>query len=263
VMNDFQQGDVSDISVFKDIELTLPLLDPVVLFEQMEEAGIEKSILYAVDAPMVTASNEYVAMLVAKAPEKLIGFASVNPLKPNAVEILEHAVKDLGLKGLKLHPPLQNFYPNDKACFPLYKKAQELGIPIVFHVGSTPFGSLVKLGTANPMLLDEVACAFPKLNIIMTHLGTLWDKEAFMVVEKNPNVFIDTAAYLYEIPQIINSDLIHRIGENKLIFGTDYPMPFAGKRHEMKDFVEAIKNLDISNELKQKIFFENISNLLK
>lgn len=242
----------------------MEFLSEETLDKQMNEAGIDTSVLYALDAPIMPASNEYVASLCKKSPARRIGFASVNPLKENAVEIIENALKKLGLQGCKFHPPLQNFYPNDKRIFPLYSKLQELNVPVVFHTGTTPFGNLARLDRANPLLIDEVACEFPKLRIMLTHLGTLWDREAFMVVEKNKNVFIDTAAYLYEIPQLLTPELVERIGEDKIIFGTDYPTPLKkGLGHNMKSFVECINNLNLSDKIKQKIFSENFNKFLK
>ena len=210
------------------------------LFQQMREAGVTQTVLFACEAPIVYSSNEYVAKLCAAFPEQLIGFASVLPQRPDAVAVIEHAINGLGLKGIKFHPPLQNFYPNDERIFPIYQKAVDLNVPVVFHVGTTPFGPLARLDQANPLLLDEVACAFPKLRIMLTHLGTLWHNEAFMVTEKNSNVYIDTAAYIYEIRQILTMDLIERVGAHKFIFGTDYPMPFGNRAHRMKDFVDCI-----------------------
>lgn len=250
------------ISVLKEIEATLPLLSPDTLFAQMDEAGISKSILYAVDAPIVYASNEYVKTLCDNYPDRLIGFASVNPKDPNAVDVFEKAIRELGLRGLKLHPPLQDFFPNDKDIFPIYEKAVELDVPVVFHVGTTPFGSLCRLSQANPVLIDDVAVQFPNLRIMLTHLGTLWHNEAFMVVEKNPNVFIDTAAYLYEIKNLLTLDLIERIGPNKIIFGTDYPMPYAGRVHRMKDFVDCIRDLNLPDNIIKGIFKENLGAFL-
>ncbi|MBZ0110330.1 MAG: amidohydrolase family protein [Candidatus Scalindua rubra] len=245
------------ISVLQDLEATLPLLSPQTLIAQMDEAGISKSVLYAVDAPIVYASNEYVQSLCAQFPDRLMGFASVNPNGANAVERLDKAINERGLLGLKLHPPLQNFFPNDEAVFPIYEKALELKIPVVFHVGTTPFGSLSRLSQANPLLIDDVSVEFPELRIMLTHLGTLAHKEAFMVVEKNPNVYIDTSAYLYEIKEILTLDLITRLGPNKVIFGTDYPMPYAGVIHQMKDFVECLKNLDLTEDVLEGIFHKN------
>lgn len=252
-----------ELEVFKDLENTLALLKPDELLFQMDEAGVAKSVLFACEAPIVYSSNEYVADLCRKHPDRFIGFASVNPLRKDAVKIIESAVDKLGLKGIKFHPPLQNFYPNDKRVFPVYEKASQLEVPVVFHIGTTPFASLARLDTAYPILIDEVACAFPDLRIMLTHLGTLWHNEAFMVAEKNPNVFIDTSAYVYEIKDLLTKEIIQRVGEDKFIFGTDYPMPFGGKSHRMKDFVECLQSLDLSQETKEKVFFKNIELLLK
>jgi predicted TIM-barrel fold metal-dependent hydrolase len=250
------------IPVLRDLEASLPMLLPETAIAQMDEAGIEKSILYAVLAPIVYASNEYVHDLCTRFPDRFIGFASVNPKDPKAPAVLEAAVRDMGMKGLKLHPPLQDFFPDDEAVFPVYEKAAELNIPVVFHVGTTPFGPLCRLSQANPLLLDEVAVRFPQLRIMLTHLSTLWHNEAFMVVEKNPNVFIDTAAYLYEIPQILTLDLLTRIGPEKVIFGTDYPMPYAGRIHRMKDFVDCIAGLGLPEDMLEGIFHRNLERLL-
>ena len=254
---------LESIASFKRIQETIPLLSLETVLGQMDEAGIAKGVLFACDAPILYASNEFVAETCRKNSDRLSGFASVNPKQKDAPKILEDAVKNLDLKGLKLHPPLQDFFPNDKEAWPLYQQAVTLNIPVVFHVGSTPFGSLVKLAQADPMLLDEVAIAFPATKIILTHLGTMWHNEAFMVVEKNPNVFIDTAAYPYEIAQLLTPELVQRIGETKIVFGTDFPMPYEGRVHRMKDYVEAINDLELSGDVKKKIFAANFEHLFR
>ncbi len=250
------------IPVYENLDASLPLLLPHNMIDQMDEAGIEKSIIYAVNAPILYASNEYVKSLCDEYPDRLIGFASVDPKSPEAVDILEQAITELGLRGLKFHPPLQNFYPNDESVYTVYEKAQDLDIPVVFHVGTTPFGNKCKLSQADPLLLDDVANCFPDLRIMLTHLSTLWHNQAFMVVEKHPNVFIDTAAYLYEIPIILDLNLIKRLGKEKVIFGTDYPNPFAGVPHRMREFVECIKNLQLPEDVVDNIFSNNVEILL-
>jgi len=250
------------ITMFDNLQGTLSLLNIDALFSQMDEAGITKSVLFGCDAPILYSSNEYVTALCKKYPERLIGFASVDPKRKDAATIIGGAIKKLGLRGIKFHPPLQNFYPNDENVFPIYETAMALKVPIAFHVGSTPFGSLVRLDQANPILLDEVACKFPRLKVILTHLGTLWSDEAFMVVEKNPNVYVDTAAYVYEIPQLLTVETVARLGPKKLIFGTDYPTPFGGRTHKMKDFVEAVQDLKLPKDVIEGIFFNNFQELL-
>jgi len=253
---------LGNIPFFRNLEETMQLISLESVINQMEEAKITQSVLFACYAPIVYSSNEFVAKICKDNPDKFIGFASLDPKDKNATNILENAVVNMGLRGLKFHPPLQNFYPNDKMMWPIYEKASQLDIPIVFHVGSTPFGSLAKLSQANPILIDEVAVNFPKLNIILTHLGTLWYNETFMVVEKNPNVYVDTSAYPYEIKRLLNENLVKRVGENKFIFGTDFPMPYEGKTHRMKDYVESINSLNLSKIIKEKILCKNFEKLM-
>lgn len=253
---------LSSISIFKDAKALIPFISEKEIIHQMDEAGIEKTVLFACICPILYSSNEFVADVCSKHPDRFIGFASVDPKLKNAIETLENAIKNLKLKGLKLHPPLQNFYPNDKKLWPVYELANYFNIPVVFHVGTTPFGKLTLLKQANPILIDDVAVEFPDLKIILTHLGTLWHNESFMVTEKNPNVYIDTAAYPYEITEILNEKLIKRVGENKFIFGTDFPMPYEGSFHKMQDFVKAINGLEISENMKEKIFSKNFEKIV-
>lgn len=250
------------IPTFADMDEVARMISKENLLAQMDNAGIGRSVVFAVDAPILTSGNEFVAELCSKHPDHFYGYASVNPNRNNAVDKLLEAIEHLKLIGLKLHPPLQNFYPNDKKVWPLYDAASQLGIPVVFHVGTTPFGNLVKLKQADPILLDEVANDFPDLKIVLTHLGTLWHNESFMIVEKHPNVYIDTAAYPYEITEILTEKTIQRIGEEKFIFGTDFPMPYEGKMHDLSDFVRCIQELKISQELKQRIFSGNFKTLM-
>lgn len=254
---------LKDIPTFEAVEQVTAMLSAENLVKQMDDAGVNHTVLFALQCPILYSSNEFVAGICKKFPGRFTGFASVDMNNPDAPDKLEDAVKRQGMKGLKLHPPLQNFFPNDKKCRPVYKKACELNIPVVFHIGTTPFGSLVKLSQAYPVLIDDVANEFPELNIILTHLGTLWHNEAFMVTEKHPNVYIDTAAYPYEISELLTENLIRRVGENKFVFGTDFPMPYEGKMHCLSDFVGCIQALPFSSELKERIFSGNFEALMK
>lgn len=251
------------IPAFADLDAVLPMLSEDEVLRQMDEAGIERSILFALYCPLLYASNEFVRDACARHPDRFLGYASVDPHDEQAPAVLERAVREYGLRGLKLHPPLQDFYPNDRKLWPLYAKADELGIPVVFHVGTTPFGHLVKLNQADPLLLDDVACAFPGLAIVLTHLGTLWHHASFMVVEKHPQVYIDTASYPYEMVELLNEHLVQRIGAHKLLFGTDFPMPYEGRVHRMADFTDTLARLPLTDATKAAIGDGNIRRLLR
>jgi predicted TIM-barrel fold metal-dependent hydrolase len=253
---------IKGIAAFGDLDRVIPMLTQEEVLRQMDAAGIERSILFALYCPLLYASNEFVRDACSRHPDRFWGFASVDPHDEAAPDVLERAVREYGLKGVKLHPPMQNFYPNDRKLWPIYAKADELGIPVVFHVGTTPFGHMVRLDQAYPILIDEIANDFPTLRIMLTHLGTLWHHESFMLVEKHPQVYIDTASYPYEMIELMTPNLVERIGPDKLIFGTDFPMPYQGRLHRMADFTETLDGLDLTDAIKTNIRGPNLLNML-
>lgn len=188
-------------------------------------ADVDHAIVLAFAAPAVgfVVPNEYVAGYVAEHPEKLIGFASVDPGRPGAVAELERAVES-GLRGLKLAPTYQGFDPLGPPAFAVYEAAQALGLPVVWHQGTT-FVRQAPLRYALPIQIDEVAIRFPELRIVIAHLGHPWIDEALVVVRKHPNLFADVSA-LHSRPWQLYTALVsaceYRVTD-RLLFGTDWP----------------------------------------
>jgi predicted TIM-barrel fold metal-dependent hydrolase len=175
--------------------------------------------------------NDYIAAVVRYDPARLIGFASVNPAhrgpKP-AVEELERAVVELGLSGVKLYPMYQHWAANDPdVAFPVYEKAQELGVPVMIHqAGSTRIDA--KLELARPAMLDDVGRVFRELRVIVAHCGWPWVDEALFLLTKHPNFYAELS---YLIASVTRRDLFLLLSRcepmfvplEKLFFGTDYP----------------------------------------
>ena len=191
---------------------------------QMSEC--DGAIVLAMDAEEIGffAPNSFVAEYVARDPSRLIGFASVNPNRENPEKILEHAYRELGLKGLKLAPIYQFFDPRDQKCFPLYAKAMELGMPVMWHQG-TSYVQSGPLEFCNPVFIDTIARSFPNLTMIIAHLGHPWTSETACVVRKQRRVFTDVSALGTRPWQLYNAlicALEYGIAD-KLLFGTDFP----------------------------------------
>lgn len=187
---------------------------------------VDGAIVLAFHCPAtgVVVPNEYVAEYVGRHPGRLFGFASVDPRDPSAPRRLEEAVRELGLVGLKLAPIYQNFYPDRQEFFPLYEKAAELGIPILWHQG-TSFVSQGFLDASRPELLDPIARTFPGLKMIVAHLGHPWHAECVSLIRKNPNVYADLSALVPRPWQFYNAMMNvteYRVA-HKVLFGTDYP----------------------------------------
>jgi hypothetical protein len=168
--------------------------------------------------------NEYVAAYVNQHPEKLVGFCSVDPNDEDAVEQLEHSILKLGLRGLKLGPIYQNVHPSDPKIKRLFRRAEQLEIPIVIHQGTT-FCCNVSLEVANPILLQPIALEFPRLRMVIAHLGHPWISETIVLIRKHPNLFADISALHYRPWQFYNALLLaYEYGVmHKLLLGSDYP----------------------------------------
>jgi predicted TIM-barrel fold metal-dependent hydrolase len=172
----------------------------------------------------VLVPNEYVAEYVGRHPEKLIGFCSVDPQDPDAVEQLDHAVQTLKLSGLKMGPIYQNVAPGDSRFRRILRRAEELGIPLLIHQGTT-FCANVSLEIANPVQLQPLALEFPRLKMVIAHMGHPWINEALVLVRKNRNVFADISALYYRPWQFYNAMVAAmEYGVlDRLLLGSDYP----------------------------------------
>ncbi len=147
-------------------------------WEQVAEK-VERVAVFAMmmNATGLVVPNEYVHEYVSQHPEKLIGVASVDPNEPECIEQLEHAVKNLGFRALKLSGAYQDFNPADSRYDPLYRKAQDLDVPIFWHQSTTALAA-TPLRWSKPILLDEVAQRFPDLRQMICHIGHPWHTDA-------------------------------------------------------------------------------------
>ena len=169
--------------------------------------------------------NEYVSAYVSRHPDKLVGVASVDPTAPDSPEVLEHAVTELDFRAVKLSGAYQNFNPAEPRYDALYSKAQELGIPIFWHV-STTFFAVSPLRWSKPGLLDQVAQRFPDLRMVICHLGHPWITDAVMVMRKHRNVYGDISGFgfrRWRFYQALATAVEYDVG-HKLLFGSDYPI---------------------------------------
>jgi predicted TIM-barrel fold metal-dependent hydrolase len=211
-------------------------------------------------------SNEQVAALTRDYPDVFLpGWAMVDPWRGRkGLEDIEHAIKDLGLIGVKYQPPVQGFSPNDRLFYPIWDLMQSLGAPVLIHCGTTaigagePGGLGFKLSHARPIPnLDDVAADFPRLTIIAAHPGWPWTEELIAVAIHKANVAIDISGWGPKyIPAPLRHDMERRL-QDKVLFGSDYPGWSAGQccdEWEMQGFRPGII---------EKLFHRNATRILK
>ncbi len=168
--------------------------------------------------------NEEVAVHVAQAKERLLFFASIDPLQDDFMEELEKCHQQLGAVGVKLSPLYQNVHPTDPRCFKVYSYCVQHGLPVLFHAG-TSFVSGTPLDYSRPVHFDAVAVAFPELRMILAHLGHPWEGETIAVIRRHAHVYADVSALYYRPWQFYNSMrlLVEYNAAHKVLFGSDFP----------------------------------------
>jgi predicted TIM-barrel fold metal-dependent hydrolase len=242
-------------SDWKKLDWLFEAIDPEQAIADHKKAGVERMMILAqapseytqyggrgtIDLAGVTdvggemaisKNNDYIAGLTRKYPDQFIGFGAVNPrfrgVGPAVIE-LERMITDLKLTGLKLYPMYDYYSPDDcELAFPIFAKAQEMGIPVTVHMG-TSTARYTNLDYAHPVLLDIVGQKFPKLKLIMAHGGIPWLDEGISVVARHPNFYIDlsyTCVILSREELFRYLDRCKRWGVplSRICWGTDYPL---------------------------------------
>jgi predicted TIM-barrel fold metal-dependent hydrolase len=233
--------------------------DPKTLAEYYRSRGIA-FVIFTVDerlTGMRRVSNDDVLAFAAENPDIAIPFASIDPHR--GAEGVREARRLIaaGVKGLKLHPPVQQFSPNDRIAYPLYEVFAEARLPVLFHTGHSGIGTGmrggggIRLKYGNPLPIDDVAVDFPDMPIIMAHPSFPWQDEAISICLHKPQVYIDLSGWSpkYFSPTLVqyaNSLLKH-----KVLFGSDYP--WLTPDRWMADFAQ----IPIKDDVRPLILKEN------
>lgn len=218
----------------------------------LDGAGVSRALLSAWWGPQgALISNDEVAAVVQAHPDRFVGVASVDLLHPmEAVRELRRAVKQLGLRALRILPWLWNLPPNDRHYYPLYAECIELQIPFCLQVGHT--GPLCPSEPGRPIpYLDEVALDFPELVIVGGHIGFPWTDEMIALATKYPNVYIDTSAYKPSRYPPSLTAYLRSYGRRKVLFGSNYPMIMPGA------CLAQLDTLGLDDETKQLFLRDN------
>lgn len=173
--------------------------------------------------------NDLTALYMQQYPERLIGYGIVNPRDiPGSLKELDRCFDELGFRGIKLHPSMQEFYPNQEQFFPIYEYCQQKCAPILFHTGASLASHSDKF--SHPILLDDIAVRFPSLTIIIAHAGRPYYQDAALLLRKHSNVYADICANLgrtggtYLLEQVLIWLKVYADGIKKLLFASDFPI---------------------------------------
>ena len=247
-----------------------PPMQPLTFEHYAEEmAPVDKAIVFGVRgiATGARSPNDFTAEWVKNDPDRLIGFMAIDPTEDDYLEEIDRCVSDLGLRGIKMHPVIGRYDPSDPTIFPMYERASRMGLPVISHFGTHP-DPRATLKYSLPLLVDEVAQAFPDLKFVMAHMAHPWQRDAAVILRKHPNVYADVSG-VWLRPWQGWEALIGMIEwgvTDKLLFGTDFPFwtprEAMDKMRRLNDQVEGTNLPRIPDEVIEGIINRNSLELL-
>ena len=174
-------------------------------------------------------------------------------------------VKEGKVKGLKIYPGYEPFFPNDPKLEPAYAFAKEHGLPVMVHSGDTytPKG---KLKYSHPLHIDELAVDHPDVAFVICHIGNPWMRDTMEVLYKNANVYTDFSglvlgdfedrfeSYMHKQVQEM---LLYGVQPEKCLYGTDWPIA------SMESYLDFMGEMKIPVRDRRLMMYENAIRLFK
>lgn len=238
------------------------------VLEEMERCDVAKVVLSPANWSDNLTNEDYhganteISKSIKKHREKFFGFCRISPKFPGAIEELERSITSLGMQGVKLHPAMDNFYPNSPEYFQIYEKIVKLEVPVLFHT-NPPHGEWKR---SSPVRILKVAQSFLQMKIILAHIlsapkeirlspkkASQYTKETISKAKDLSNVYLDTSQ-LKEKEKL--EFAVEKLGANRILFGSDY------KWGKMDETIEVILESNLSEHEKKSIFQENLQTLM-
>jgi predicted TIM-barrel fold metal-dependent hydrolase len=201
--NVWQAGGTSDY-------LTAESYTPQNMIASMDAAGVDVAVGCSLGQMI---DNDFIATTVQEHPGRIVGFGQADPRRPDAVDTVVRCARELGLKGLKLHPTMHGYHFADHGLLdPIFRACADHGLVVLVNALDDPFCA--------PLSIEEISKGFPSVPLLIAHMGTIWNvNEAILVAERNEHIYVETSG-----TQLIEVQMAYRrLGAGKIVMGTDWP----------------------------------------
>lgn len=217
-----------------------------------EKAGITHFLVQSVatSAKQVSSINRFIAENVNNSGGKMTGFGTMHPESEDMRADFDELLS-LGLKGIKLHPDIQGFKMDDYRMLKIYELCEESGIPVLMHCGDSRYDF------SNPNRIKAILDTYTELTFIGAHFGgySVWE-DAVKTLAGYEKFMVDTSSSLFAIDVQTACRFIDAYGEDRVMFGTDYPM------WNIAEELERFMRLPLSEKQREKILYTNAAKLL-
>jgi predicted TIM-barrel fold metal-dependent hydrolase len=222
------------------------------LVHEMDQLGIRRTVILPIDMPFGS-DNAGRALEAAKREPRLIPFGSVHPHAFGANGRID-AMADAGARGLKFHPAVQMFRPDDARAQTLYHHAAERNLVVFWHCG--PVGIETGLGRALTQVeyYEAPIAAHPEVTFVLGHAGALQSDQALALARRYPNVYLELSSQ--GLPVV--KRLLAEAPEDRLLFGSDWPF-----YHAALPLAKVLLATEGRPTLRHKVLYANAARLLK
>ncbi len=195
--------------------------------------------------------NESVANVVGAHPDRFLGWIFLNPAHDDAVlDTLERWRSVPGMIGVKLHPHWHDY--KTAILGPVLGRCEELGVPVLIHLGFRSGGDFVAMSES-----------FPKLKLIAAHAGFPFYDDLWRVASaKTPNLHVDLSSPY--INEALARDAVAAMGARRCLFGTDAPYGFheEDESYDYEEIKRWVERLPVTEDERERIFSANFEALL-
>ena len=222
------------------------------LISQYDEAGISHGCIHsvAITPQYIRSINLFISETVQKYPGRFTGYAAIHPGAEDIQGLIDE-VKEMGLKGFKIHPDMQKFALDDPDAMDMFSRI-EGQMPIIIHTGDRRFAY------SNPKRMKKVLDAFPHLTCVCAHLGgwSEWE-DAWQTLASYENVYVDTSSSLYALTPEKGREMIRHYSRERVLFGTDYPM------WTPMEELQRFRQLQLTDDEEERILCRNAKEFLQ
>ena len=208
---------------------------PETLIAQADRFGIQTTALCCED-------NDRTLDAMKRFPRRVLGCVYVNPLRPEAVDLIDHFVRE-GFGAVKLQPLRHAYCADDVIVDPVLDRAEKYGIPVCIHSGHPPYSL--------PWQIALLAERHPGVKILMLHMGHghgVYIDAALKMARRLPNLYLEMSGM--PMPAKIR-EAYETVGPDRILFGTDTPF------HDPSVEIEKVLTSGVDETGLKRIFFEN------
>ncbi len=220
------------------------------LLEHGQKAGIDHFVVQSVATTpkQVSSINKFIADAVTNSNGIFTGLGTLHPDSED-IEADFNEIINLGLKGVKLHPDIQQFKIDDYRMLKIYELC-EGKLPILMHTGDSRYDY------SNPNRMVPIMDIYKDLTVIGAHFGgwSVWE-EATKKLSNYENFYVDCSSSFYAITFEKAKELIMAYGSKKVLFGTDYPM------WEPETELVKFMQIDLTEQEREDILYNNTAKL--